>query len=110
MTALKVKVGEEGKKYPSGCVPSHEVNRPPVYTGVTLCYSVLLMWFHLSHIPLSLFLGSPKTDNNRTVGSQALYIPQGWGLAYNGVSYVRLTGVVFLWVTGHIKQATATPW
>jgi len=44
------------------------------------------------------------------VSSQALSIPQGWGLACNGVSYVRLTGVVFLWATGHIKLATATPW
>jgi len=109
MTALKVKVGKEGMKYPSGCVPSHEVHRPPVYTGVTLCYSVLLLWLHLSPCSPSLFLGSPKTDQNRTVGSQALSISQGWGLACNGVLYVRLTGVVFLWVTGHIKQAPATP-
>ena len=46
--SFESKSGKRRDEIPSGCVPPHEVHPPPVYTGVTLCYSVLLLPSQLS--------------------------------------------------------------
>lgn len=73
-------------------------------TSIHRCYAVLLCAVAaVSAFPVLPPPHSLEAPKPITTERWVLSIPQGWGLACKGVSSVRLTGVVFLWVKGHIK-------